>query len=179
MGFQNITIQGNCTKDAVSRQVADRYVVVFGVAVTEKFKKADGTAGEQTEFFDCEYWSRNASFAQYLTKGASVLVSGKIRTEKWQDQQGGQHEGKKLRADVVQLCGGKPQGQRPAAPVAPVAAPAPQYAPPAPAPTQQPAPQPPQPPMMQPYPKGDSLPPSVPQDPRNFDPEYDSGLPFN
>lgn len=153
MGYQQITILGNLTRDAEVRQVGQSQVAKTSVAVTEKFRKADGTFGESTEYFDVEIWDK-AGIYPYLKKGSSVLVLGQIKTDKWQDQQGQNHESKKVRVQVIQLAGNKTQQQQ-AAPVqgyapqpgfqapqyAPAPAPqAPQYAP-APAPAPQPVPQ--------------------------------------
>ena len=148
MSYQQIIIQGNCTRDAEVRQVGQSQVAKIGVAVSEKYKGRDGQIQESTEFFDVEIWDK-AGVYPYLTKGQSVLIVGQQKTDKWQDQQGQNRESKKVRAQVVQLCGPRPQAQpqapaqtaRPQAPAQPYSQPAPppqyqqpapqQYAPPA------------------------------------------------
>lgn len=146
MSYQQILIQGNCTRDAEVRQVGQSQVAKIGVAVSEKFKGRDGQIQESTEFFDVEIWDK-AGVYPYLVKGQSVLIVGQQKTDKWQDQQGQNRESKKIRAQVVQLCGPRPQAQqqqqapapspaynRPAPPPQyqqPAQTPAPQYAPPA------------------------------------------------
>ena len=137
MSYQQILIQGNCTRDAEVRQVGQSQVAKIGVAVSEKFKGRDGQIQESTEFFDVEIWDK-AGVYPYLIKGQSVLIVGQQKTDKWQDQQGQNRESKKVRAQVVQLCGPRPQAQ--AQPQAP--APAPTYQAPAPPQYQQPAPAP-------------------------------------
>lgn len=142
MSYQQIIIQGNCTRDAEVRQVGQSQVAKIGVAVSEKFKGRDGQIQESTEFFDVEIWDK-AGVYPYLTKGQSVLIVGQQKTDKWQDQQGQNRESKKVRAQVVQLCGPRPQAQ-PKAPAQPARpqAPAQPYNQPAPPPQyQQPAPQ--------------------------------------
>ena len=118
MSYQQIIIQGNLTRDAEVRQVGQSQVAKIGVAVSEKFRKQDGNIGESTEFFDVEIWDK-AGVYPYLTKGASVLVVGQIKTDKWQDQSGQNRESKKIRAQVIQLCGVKPQQQAVPTPPAP------------------------------------------------------------
>lgn len=142
MSYQQILIQGNCTRDAEVRQVGQSQVAKIGVAVSEKYKGRDGQIQESTEFFDVEIWDK-AGVYPYLTKGQSVLIVGQQKTDKWQDQQGQNRESKKVRAQVVQLCGPRPQShtqpqapaqptyQAPAPPQYQQPAPAPQYAPPA------------------------------------------------
>jgi len=142
MSYQQILIQGNCTRDAEVRQVGQSQVAKIGVAVSEKFKGRDGQIQESTEFFDVEIWDK-AGVYPYLVKGQSVLIVGQQKTDKWQDQQGQNRESKKVRAQVVQLCGPRPQTQ-PQAPAQPARpqAPTQPYNQPAPPPQyQQPAPQ--------------------------------------
>lgn len=142
MSYQQILIQGNCTRDAEVRQVGQSQVAKIGVAVSEKFKGRDGQIQESTEFFDVEIWDK-AGVYPYLVKGQSVLIVGQQKTDKWQDQQGQNRESKKVRAQVVQLCGPRPQAQPQAPAPAPAynqPAPPPQYQQPAPAPAPQYAP---------------------------------------
>ena len=145
MSYQQILIQGNCTRDAEVRQVGQSQVAKIGVAVSEKYKGRDGQIQESTEFFDVEIWDK-AGVYPYLVKGQSVLIVGQQKTDKWQDQNGQNRESKKIRAQVVQLCGPRPQAQAPApAPAQPAyqaPAPSPTYQAPAPPQYQQPAPAP-------------------------------------
>ena len=152
------------------------------LAVTDVYTDKAGQKQEVTEWVPVVLNGKFADITPYIQKGSTIFVSGRLRTRSWQDQQGAKHYQTEIVCQTIKLLD-KSQtaaaAPAPAAP-APAPAPAPQYAPPATqfAPSQQPpiapAPVPPQ----QAYPKGDPLPPSVPQDPRNFDPEYDTGLPF-
>lgn len=139
MSYQQILIQGNCTRDAEVRQVGQSQVAKIGVAVSEKYKGRDGQIQESTEFFDVEIWDK-AGVYPYLTKGQSVLIVGQQKTDKWQDQNGQNRESKKVRAQVVQLCGSRPAQPQAQAP-APGYAPQPQYQAPAPPPQYAPQPQ--------------------------------------
>ena len=146
MSYQQILIQGNCTRDAEVRQVGQSQVAKIGVAVSEKYKGRDGQIQESTEFFDVEIWDK-AGVYPYLVKGQSVLIVGQQKTDKWQDQQGQNRESKKVRAQVVQLCGPRPQAQQQQQAPAPAPAynqpaPPPQYQQPAPAPQYAPPAQP-------------------------------------
>lgn len=170
MSYQSITILGNLTRDAEVRQVGQSQVAKIGVAVSEKFRKQDGTIGESTEFFDVEVWDK-AGVYPYLTKGVSVLIIGQIKTEKWQDQSGQNREAKKVRAQVIQLCGGRPQQQ---------AAPAPGYAPAPPAQGYAPAPGYQQPPQYggQPAPPAPPVAPMAPPAaPGYIPPQFNDDMP--
>lgn len=128
MGFQQILLLGNLTRDLEVRQVGQSQVAKTGIAVSEKFRKQDGTTGENTEFFDLEIWDK-ANIYQYLTKGTMAFIIGQQKTEKWQDQNGQNREAKKIRVQTVQLCGSRPQGQQQAAPGYAAPAPPPAYPP--------------------------------------------------
>ena len=140
MGYQLITIMGGLVRDLEVRQVGQSVVAKTAVAVSEKFRKADGTVGETTEYFEVEMWDK-PQIHPYLTKGTQVLIAGRQKTDRWQDQNGQTRTASRIRVDVIQLCGAKPQAT--AKPSAPLAQPAPSApARPAPAPAPAPAPSP-------------------------------------
>ena len=156
---------GNLTDNVKVRQVGQSQVGQVGVAVTEKFRKQDGTVGESTEFFDIEIWNK-PTVAQFLLKGTPVLVVGKIKTDSWQDQQGQTRTSKKVRVDTIQLCGVRPQNAQPSSPqYSQPAPPAPSYAAPAPAPQYRQAP-----------PQAPVAPPAQPQYAPSA-PQYNSNFP--
>ena len=130
MGYQQIIILGNLTRDLEVRQVGQSQVAKTGIAVSEKFRKQDGTIGEVTEFFDLEIWDKSSVY-QYLTKGQQVFIMGQVKTDKWQDQNGQNRESKKVRVQTIQLCGSRPQAapQQQAAPAYPPQGGAPAYPP--------------------------------------------------
>jgi len=132
---------GNITRDAESRPVGQNQVARFGLAMSEKFKKQDGTIGENTEFINVELWGQ-VPVHQYLVKGQLVFIEGSIKTDNWTDNNGQQHRETKIHANIIQLLGSRPQqaaqAPRAAAPTGPVYAQAPVAPPPAPAYYQQP-----------------------------------------
>ena len=104
---------GNITRDAEVRTVGQQQVAKFGLAMSEKYRKNDGTIGENTEFINVELWGQ-AGVHQYLVKGQMIYVDGSIKTDKWQGQDGQWHYETKVRAFSVQLIGARPQQQAPA-----------------------------------------------------------------
>lgn len=103
---------GNICADVEIRTVGQSQVGKFNIAMTERFKKQDGTAGEQTEFLTCEIWSRD-SVLPYLKKGVQVYVEGPIRTEKWTDQNNQPRYSTKCRVQTINLLGQPQQQQAP------------------------------------------------------------------
>jgi len=137
---------GNLCADVEVRQVGQSQVGKVNVAITEKYRKADGTVAENTEFVTIELWDKPNVYP-YLTKGTSVYFEGSLRSESWTDSQGQKHTGTKVRVLSLQILSPRQQTAQPQAP-APAPAPSypPQYqpAPPAPAAPQYSAPAPPQ-----------------------------------
>lgn len=115
---------GNITRDAESRQVGQTTVAKFSIAMNEKFKKQDGTIGENTEYLDVEYWG-NAAIHPYLTKGQLVYIEGPIKTEKWTGNDGVAKTSTKVRAMAIQLLGARKENAQAPVQPAPMQAPAP------------------------------------------------------
>lgn len=110
--YQQTTIVGNLGKDPEQKFLPSGDAVTnFSVAVTEKWKK-DGEQKEQTTWFRVNAFGKLAEICgQYLTKGSGVLVVGKMQCRKWKDKEGQDRESWELRADSMQMLGGKPEGQ--------------------------------------------------------------------
>lgn len=108
MSINKVLLMGNLTSDATIRTVGQGTVASFSIATNERFKKADGTVGENTEFHNIELWG-NAGVHPYLTKGTTVFVEGRIATDKWTDQNGQGHSVMKIKTNLIQLVGGRPK----------------------------------------------------------------------
>ena len=65
-------------------------VATMNVAVSEKWKDAQGTWHESTEWFTVVLWKKQADIAaKFLKKGSMVYVEGKMKTRTWEDKNGG------------------------------------------------------------------------------------------
>lgn len=108
-------------------------VTSIRVATTDKWKdKQTGEMQEATEWHSISFFGKLAEIAsQYLKKGSQVYVEGKLQTRKYTDKNGVEKFATGIRADLMQMLGGRPGGdgeQRQAAPQRqqrPAAAPAP------------------------------------------------------
>lgn len=79
--MNSITIVGNLTKDAQTRQVGDTQALGFSVAENKKVKGVDATI-----FYDCTMWGdRGTRIAQYLLKGGQVTVVGELMPPREKD----------------------------------------------------------------------------------------------
>ena len=110
--LNKVQLIGNVGKEPENRQVGDNVVIKFTVATTERFTDRNGQQVDNTEWHNVEYWSRNGGILQYLHKGTQVYVEGKLKTDSWQGQGGKTNYKTSIRAQVLQLLGGKPQGQQ-------------------------------------------------------------------
>jgi single-strand DNA-binding protein len=78
------------------------------LATNETYKdKTTGQPNEQTEWHRVVLFGKTAEIAgQYLKKGSSVYIEGRIRTSKWQDQSGQDRYTTEIVANEMQFIGG-------------------------------------------------------------------------
>ncbi|MFT0850588.1 single-stranded DNA-binding protein [Achromobacter sp. F4_2707] len=82
------TLIGNLGKDPEVRYTADGAAVCsVSIATTNQWKdKATGERREETEWHRVVFYGRLAQIAgEYLRKGRTVFVEGRLKTRKWQD----------------------------------------------------------------------------------------------
>lgn len=127
-----VIIVGNLGRDPEMRTFpSGDQVANVTIATTDRWRdKNTGENKEATEWHRVSFHGRLAEIVgQYLRKGSQVYVEGSLRTRKWTDQSGQERYATEIRADSMQMLGGRGDGegsQRPA----PRAAPAPRPAPP-------------------------------------------------
>ncbi len=87
-----VILIGNLGKDPEVRYMpSGDAITTISIATTETFKDRDGAKQERTEWHRVIFFGKLAEIAgQYLKKGRSVYVEGRIRTNKWQDKATGQ-----------------------------------------------------------------------------------------
>ncbi|CAG0900588.1 unnamed protein product [Cyprideis torosa] len=67
----------------------DRHLARFPIATSESFTNNEGERVEQTDWHNIVVYNRQAQTCEkYLSKGDKVLVEGKIKNRKWEDQNG-------------------------------------------------------------------------------------------
>jgi single-strand DNA-binding protein len=91
---------GNLTRDPELRALpSGMNVCNFSIATNRTYKDRDGKKQEQTDFHNIVVFGRQAdTVAQYLKKGSSVFVEGRMQTRSWDDKTSGE---KKYRTEVV------------------------------------------------------------------------------
>ena len=98
--FNKVMLMGNLTRDVEIRHTGSNTAVGnFGIAVNRRYKTQSGEQREEVTFVDCEAWGRTAEvMSQYLSKGRSVFIEGRLKLDQWEDRNGG---GKRSKLSVV------------------------------------------------------------------------------
>lgn len=110
MNFNRVILGGNLTRDPELRYTPQGSPVCsFAMAVNRFWNnRQTGQRQEETSFIDFEAWGKVAELvAQHCKKGRPLLVEGRLKQDRWQDQ-GGQNRSKlKVVAEQIQFVGGK------------------------------------------------------------------------
>jgi single-strand DNA-binding protein len=79
------------------------------LATTDRYKdKATGEMKEATEWHRVAFFGRLAEIVnEYLKKGSSVYIEGRLRTRKWQGQDGQDRYSTEIVADQMQMLGSR------------------------------------------------------------------------
>ena len=91
-GFNRVILIGNLTRDPELRYTPQGTAVAdLRLAVTTVKGKSGSDRKEETLFIDCTVWDRQAEIcSEYLGKGSSVLVEGRLIEDQWQDKETGE-----------------------------------------------------------------------------------------
>lgn len=103
-----VILVGNLGADPETRYMPNGDAVTnVRLATTDSWKdKASGEKKEITEWHRVVFYRRLAEIAgEYLRKGSSVYVEGRIRTRKWQDKDGQDRYTTEIEATEMQMLG--------------------------------------------------------------------------
>jgi single-strand DNA-binding protein len=100
MYFNRAIVIGNLTRDPeVKALPSGIQVATFAVATNRVWKDKAGAKQESVDFHNIVVFGRQAeTTGQYLKKGSSVLVEGRMQTRSWDDKATGE---KKYRTEIV------------------------------------------------------------------------------
>jgi single-strand DNA-binding protein len=105
-----VILIGNLGKDPEVRYMpSGRAVANVTLATHETWKdKNTGEKQERTEWHNVTFYSPLAEIAgQYLRKGSSVFVEGRLQTRKWQDKNGQDRYTTEIIASDMKMLGGR------------------------------------------------------------------------
>ena len=99
-GVNKVILVGNLGKDPeIKSTPSGMSIATFSLATTERRKDKDGNWQDQTEWHNIKAFGRTAEVVgQYLKKGSSIFVEGRIHYDSWDDKETGQ---KKYRTEVI------------------------------------------------------------------------------
>ncbi|MBL7077641.1 MAG: single-stranded DNA-binding protein [Kiritimatiellae bacterium] len=105
--MNRVFLAGNLTRDPELKQTNSGMAVAdLGVAVNERYKNRNGEQVERVCFTDVIVWGRQAeTCTQYLTKGAPVLVEGRLQLDRWENADGQPRSKMRVCANRVQFIG--------------------------------------------------------------------------
>ena len=106
--FNRVVLMGNLTRDVDVRYLQNGTAVTdVGLAVNDRRKNQQGEWVEEATFVDITLWGRTAEVAgEYLSKGSSVLIEGRLKLDTWETD--GQKRSKlKVVGERMQMLGGR------------------------------------------------------------------------
>ncbi len=111
MYLNKAIIIGNLTRDPEQKALpSGTAVTTFSLATNRVWKDKDGNKQENADYHNIVVFGRQAeTTAQYLKKGSSALVEGRIQTRSWDGQDGKKNYRTEIVADRVQF-GPRPDG---------------------------------------------------------------------
>lgn len=107
-----VILVGNLGRDPEVRYTAEGTAMCnLSVATTQQWKDKSGERREETEWHRVSMFGRLAEIAgEYLKKGRSVYIEGRLRTRKYTDSNGIEKFSTEIVADQMQMLGGRDSG---------------------------------------------------------------------
>ena len=108
-GVNKVILIGNLGADPDIKQSERGTITNISIATSESWRdKTSGQNQERTEWHRVVFFGKLAEIAaNYLSKGAQVYIEGKIRTRKWQDNNGQDRYTTEVLADQMQMLGSR------------------------------------------------------------------------
>jgi len=107
-GINKVILIGNLGRDP-EIQKFDNGVkkASFSLATTETFKNREGEKTQHTEWHNIILWRGLAEIAEnYLRKGSTIYLEGKIRRREWEDKEGQKRYTTEILGDTMTMLGG-------------------------------------------------------------------------
>jgi single-strand DNA-binding protein len=104
-----VILIGNLGRDPELRYTQSGQAVAnFTLATNENWTAKSGEREERTEWHRVIAWGRTAELcAEYLAKGRTVYVEGRLQTREWEDREGQKRRTTEVVAQTVQFLGGR------------------------------------------------------------------------
>ena len=105
MNLNKVFLIGNLTRDPEFKTLPSGTAVVsFGVATNRVWKDQKGEKKEDTQFHNVVAFGRQAEIInQYLKKGSSIMVEGRLQTQSWDAPDGSKRYKTEIVTEQMQL----------------------------------------------------------------------------
>ncbi len=112
MNLNKAFIIGNLTRDPELRSLpSGMSVASFGMATNRVWKNQQGEKQKDTQFHNIVVFGKQAdSVAQYLKKGNSAMIEGRLQTRTWDSQDGTKKNRTEIVAERIQFGPKKADG---------------------------------------------------------------------
>jgi single-strand DNA-binding protein len=112
-GVNKAILVGNLGRDPELRQTPNgQSVCNFTLATSENWTDKSGERVERTEWHRIVVWGRTAEMCnQYLSKGRTVYIEGRIQTREWEDKDGNKRYTTEINANTVNFIGPRTSGE--------------------------------------------------------------------
>lgn len=113
--LNKVMLIGNLGKDPEVRHTASGQAVAsFSLATSETYKDKAGEKVEKTEWHNVTLWGKLAEIAgEYLSKGKTCYIEGRLQTRKWQDKDGNDRYTTKIVGVKMQMLSAKGEHNTP------------------------------------------------------------------
>lgn len=103
--INHVIVEGNLTKAAeLSRWSDGTPYIRFTIANNEYYKKENGEYESIPSFFDCQCKGAYAeAMSKHLLKGRRITVDGRLKQQRWTDDQGIKHSAVVVRVKEISL----------------------------------------------------------------------------
>ena len=107
VGVNKVILIGNLGKDPELRYTpSGQPVATFSFATTERWTDRNGQRQDRTEWHTVVAWGKLGELVnQYLKKGRSAYIEGRITTRSWDDKDGNKRYKTEIVASQVQFLG--------------------------------------------------------------------------
>lgn len=110
MNLNQVTIAGKLTRDPELRYTPKGTAIAkLGLAINRTWTNEAGERKEEVTFIDVDTFGKTAeNCGQYLRKGSTALITGRLKLDQWDDKASGQKRSKLgVVAEMIQF-GSKP-----------------------------------------------------------------------
>ena len=110
-----VILIGNVTRDPeVKFTPKGTAVTDIGMAINRNYTLDNGEKREDVTFVEVAFWGRQAeTIGEYVKKGRSIYVEGRLQLDTWDDKQSGQKRSKlRVVGENFQFLGARPGGSQ-------------------------------------------------------------------